>query len=83
MSSRAASQRRAGIIARKNAPSATSTTRGGSASSVRAPSAAAGMPVAEYAAQARQSTSRHHTITRDRLAMIEATAMIGTAASGP
>ena len=44
---------------------------------------AAGMPVIEYAATARQSTSRHHTRMRDRFPMIAATAMIGTACRGP
>jgi hypothetical protein len=31
----------------------------------------------------RQSTSRHHAATRDAFAMIEPTAMIGTACFGP
>jgi hypothetical protein len=44
---RVASQRRRGIMARKNTPSAASISRGGSASRVRAPSAAAGTPVIE------------------------------------
>jgi hypothetical protein len=40
-------QRRPGIIIRKNRPSARSTTRGGGTRSVRAPAAAAGIPVTE------------------------------------
>jgi hypothetical protein len=67
----------------RNEPIAISTALAGSTSSVRAPRAAAGMPGSEYAAQARQSTSRHHASTRERFAMMAATAMIGTACFGP
>jgi hypothetical protein len=41
------------------------------------------MPVTEYAAQARQSTSRHQARMRDRFAITAAIAMIGTACFGP
>lgn len=67
----------------KKAPSTASTTPAGRTSSVRAPSAAAGIAVAEYAAVVRQSTSRHQAATREPLAMIDATAMMGTACFGP
>src|SRR5262249_4548690 len=65
---RAASQRLVGIIRMRNRPIAISTIRGGRTNKVLAPSAAAGMPVTEYAAHARQSTSRHQAAMRDRFA---------------
>src|ERR1700674_4411955 len=55
---------------------ATSTARDGSASKVRAPSAAAGMAGAEKAAQARQSTSRDQARMGGRVAI---TAGVGSA----
>src|SRR5690606_34910858 len=72
-----------GIIRTKNRPSVSSTTRGGKASSVRAPTAANGTPVIEQTAQARQSTPRYHTMMRERRAINAANAMMGTAGSGP
>ena len=50
---RAPSQWRVGIMMIKNRAMAISTRRDGRISNVRAPSAAAGTPVIEYAAQAR------------------------------
>ena len=57
--------------------------REGSASKVRAPSAAAGIPVIEYTAHARQSISRHQTAIFATFPITAAMAMIGTACLGP
>ncbi len=70
-------------MAMKNTPIAVSIRRTGSASSVAAPSAPAGAPVAAKAQQLRQSTSFHQATTRETLAITAAIAMIGTACSGP
>ena len=80
---RACSQRLAGTMARKNTPEMMSINRGGSTNSVRAPSAAAGTPVIEYAAHARQPTWRHHANALPTLDIKAAIAMIGTACLGP
>jgi hypothetical protein len=70
-------------MARKKAPRASSITRAGSTSRVRAPSAAAGTPGIDQAAKARQSTSRHHDSTLATFDISAAIAMIGTACFGP
>jgi hypothetical protein len=56
--------------------------RGSRISSSRAPSAAAGIAVAQWYVLARQSTSRHHTASREKFAIRPAIAMIG-ASRGP
>ena len=53
------------------------------ATKVRAPSAVIGTAVEANAATTRQSTSRHQTAVRDRLAISPAIAMTGTASLGP
>ncbi len=80
---RSACQWRSGIMQRKKTPSVRSIAVGGSARSVRAPSAIPGMPGMAYQATARQSTSRRYASTRAKLPITDATAMIGTACLGP